>query len=71
MLELAREIAALARAGLGRIGHAGSRDADETAYLEPIDEQLALGRSPGEVVRARWEGEWDGSVDRLIEYARY
>jgi len=71
MLELARELAGLAREGLRRIGHAGRRDADEASYLDPIDEQLALGRSPGEVVLERWEGEWGRSLDRLIEYARY
>jgi len=71
VLELARELAAIAREGLRRIAHAGRRDADESAYLDPIDEQLALGRSPGEEVLERWEGEWGRSLDRLIDYARY
>jgi len=71
VLDLARELAAIARHGLRRIGHAGRRDPDESAYLDPIDEQLALGRSPGEVVLERWEGEWGRSLDRLIDYARY
>ena len=71
MIELARALADLARAGLARIAHAGSRDADETAYLDPIFEQLEVGRSPGRTVLERWEGSWRGSVDRLIEYSRY
>jgi len=71
VLELARELAGIAREGLRRIGHVGRRDADETAYLDPIEEQLATGRSPGEVVLERWEGEWGRSLDRLIDYARY
>jgi glutamate--cysteine ligase len=71
MLDLARELAGIARQGLRSIGHAGKRDADETSYLDPIDEQLALGLSPGEAVLARWEGEWERSLDRLIDYARY
>jgi glutamate--cysteine ligase len=71
VLELARELAGIAREGLRRIGHAGRRDADESAYLDPIDEQVATGRSPGEVVLERWEGEWGRSLDRLIDYARY
>jgi glutamate--cysteine ligase len=69
--ELARDLAEIARDGLRRIGHAGQRDADETSFLDPVFEQLELGRSPGSVVIDRWEGEWGRSVDRLIDYARY
>ncbi|MEE9608619.1 MAG: glutamate--cysteine ligase [Myxococcota bacterium] len=71
VLELARELAAISRDGLRRIRHGGRSDPDETAYLDPVFEQLELGRSPGQVVLERWEGEWAGAVDRLIEYARY
>ncbi len=71
VLELARELAAVARAGLARIGHAGRRDPDETAFLDPISEQLESGASPGRVVLERWQAEWKRSVDRLIDYARY
>ncbi len=71
VLELARSLAELARGGLARIAHAGSRDPDETAYLDPIFAQLELGKSPGRVVLEHWEGTWQRSVDRLIEYARY
>jgi len=71
MLELARELAAIARAGLRRIGHAGRRDPDESSYLDPVFEQLETGASPGQIVLERWEGEWARSLDRLIAYARY
>jgi glutamate--cysteine ligase len=71
VLELARELASLARDGLRRIAHAGSRDPDECGYLDAVFEQIGSGRSPGRVVLERWEGEWHGSLDRLIGYARY
>jgi glutamate--cysteine ligase len=71
VIEIARDLASLSRDGLRRIGHAGRRDADETGFLDPIDEQLVSGRSPGQTVVDRWEGEWGRPVDRLIEYARY
>ncbi|MEM7410094.1 MAG: glutamate--cysteine ligase [Myxococcota bacterium] len=71
VIEIARDLARLATEGLARIGHAGRRDADETGFLDPIHEQLAEGRSPGQVVVERWEGDWQRSVDRLIEYAQY
>ena len=71
MLELARELARIARDGLARIADAGRRDRDETGFLAPVFAQLDQGVSPGHVVAQRWEGEWARSVDRLIEYARY
>ena len=71
VLELARELAELSRAGLRSIGHAGDRDADETGYLDAVFAQLDLGVSPGTDVLERWEGAWERSVSRLIEYARY
>jgi glutamate--cysteine ligase len=71
VLELARELAGIAREGLRRIAHPGRRDADETSFLEPVFEQLATGASPGQIVLERWEGEWGRSLDRLIGYARY
>jgi glutamate--cysteine ligase len=71
VLELARELAEIARKGLRRIAHRGRRDPDESAYLDPIFEQLDCGSSPGRIVLDRWEGEWARSLDRLIEYARY
>ena len=71
MLELARSLAEIARQGLARIAHPGRRDADETAFLDPIFEQLEVGRSPGESVAARWESEWGRAPERLVDYARY
>lgn len=71
VLELAREIARLAADGLRRIGHAGDGAPDESGFLAPLLEVLATGRSPGEMLRERWEGEWQRSPARLIDYARY
>jgi gamma-glutamylcysteine synthetase len=71
VLPLARELVTIALAGLRRIGHAGESRDDERVFLEPLFEQLETGRSPGQVILDRWEGEWRRSFDRLIEYARY
>ncbi|MGE4649866.1 MAG: hypothetical protein AAEJ53_03175 [Myxococcota bacterium] len=64
-------MAKIAQGGLARIAHPGRRDADETAFLDPIFEQIELGQSPGERVAERWESEWERSPQRLIDYARY
>jgi glutamate--cysteine ligase len=71
ILALAQQLVAISSEGLRRIGAAGQLDLDERGFLEPIRAQLALGKSPGEVVLERWEGAWDRSPARLIEYARY
>jgi len=71
VLELARELVSLAREGLRRIGHAGQRDPDERPYLEPLEPLLETGRSPGQEILDHWERDWDRSIARLIEYARY
>jgi gamma-glutamylcysteine synthetase len=68
MLELARALAGIARQGLARQSQA---DADAADLLDPLDEILERGKSPGEIVLERWEGEWAGAPDRLIDSTRY
>jgi glutamate--cysteine ligase len=69
VLDLARELLQIADAGLGRLAESG--DPDERSFLDPMREQLELGKSPGEVILERWRGDWQGQPERLIEYARY
>jgi glutamate--cysteine ligase len=71
LAELARELVALADSGLRRLGHAGGQSPDESGFLDPVREQLDLGRSPGQVILEHWEGDWKQSGRRLIDYARY
>jgi len=71
VLDRAREVTDLAEAGLARIDDRNLGGEDERRFLEPVREQLATGKSPGQVVIERWEGEWQRSPERLIEYARY
>jgi glutamate--cysteine ligase len=71
VLDLALELAAIAREGLRRIHHLGRSGEDERHFLDPVDAQLDRGQSPGRVVLERWEGDWGRSFERLIQYARY
>jgi hypothetical protein len=60
------------REGGARAHRDGSGDApDETRLPRAARGRRRLGRSPGEEVLLRWEGEWERSPARLIEYARY
>ena len=70
VLELARELTDIAAEGLRRIAADRGGD-DERGFLDPVWIQLDLGKSPGEVVLEAWQGSWQGSLERLIDYARY
>lgn len=67
----AGELLEIASEGLRRIGDLGESGRDERTFLEPIAEQLARGRSPGQEILEHWAGDWNRSPSRLIEYARY
>jgi glutamate--cysteine ligase len=71
VLPLARELVAIGREGLARIGDGAGGESDERGFLDPLEAVVESGRSPGEEVLLRWEGEWERSPARLIDYARY
>ncbi len=67
-----------ARAGASAGGHRtagprapGSGRRRSHRLLDPLDEIIERGKSPGEIVVERWQGEWAGSPDRLIDSTRY
>ncbi len=67
--EVARDALALARAGLMRRARLDARGADETVYLDPLDEIVAAGRSPAQLWIERFEGSWGRSVDPAFKEA--
>src|SRR5262249_12430092 len=73
VLELARELYAIAEQGLRRQAVVDERGRDERVYLERLGEQLESGRSPARVIAEKWRNEWawDQRVERLIDYAEY
>jgi glutamate--cysteine ligase len=71
VLPLARELAVIASEGLRRIGHGDGADSDERKFLEPLLAQLETGRSLGEELIQRWEGELGRSLQKLIEVTRF
>jgi glutamate--cysteine ligase len=71
LLDLARELVSIARVGLERQDARNAGGENETIYLHGLDRQLALGRSPARTVAERWQAEWGGSVEKLIEFSAY
>ncbi|MCL6608605.1 MAG: glutamate--cysteine ligase [Geminicoccaceae bacterium] len=66
LLEVARTVVGLARAGLARRARLNWDGEDETRYLAPLEETVATGLTPAEVKLRRYEQEWGRSVDPLF-----
>ncbi len=71
VIEMARELVAISGEGLSAMIARGEADAGEEGFLAPLHELLERGRSPGEEFLERWRGEWGGSIERLIDCAKY
>jgi len=70
VLELARQVLAIAQAGLQRRAFTNAKGEDESIFLEPVAAILRNGLTPAEEILARYEGEWRRSTDPLFrEYA--
>ncbi len=61
--DVAREVVGVAREGLKRRGQG------EEIYLAPLEETLALDRTPAERWLDKYNGEWAGDVTRIFDEA--
>jgi glutamate--cysteine ligase len=71
--DLARDLLVLARAGLqarARPG-AGGMIADETHFLNALQETVETGRTPADELLARYRGAWGGDLDRIYGECSY
>ncbi len=66
MLEVARQVLAIARAGLERRALLDAQGRDETTFLEPIEAILREGCTPAEEMLARYDGDWGRSTAPLF-----
>ena len=70
LLQITREVLALARAGLARRRRVDAYGLDETRYLKPLDDYAERGETPAEELLRRFHGPWRQSVDPVFsEYA--
>ncbi len=70
LLELARELVAIARAGLAARHRLDDSGTGEGHFLGPLEETLRRGRTPAETKLELYHGAWGGSVDPVFsEYA--
>ena len=73
MLELAREVVAIAESGLKARGQegAGGLVQDETHFLNALQESLAEEVGPADELIAKFNGDWGGDVTRVFEEYSY
>ena len=67
LLDLAREVLPIARAGLvarARLNKAGD---SEAGFLEPLEEIVASGKVPAQRLLDKFHGEWAGDITRIYE----
>lgn len=70
VLDVAREMVAIARGGLERRARLNWEGADETVFLAPLDYTLSTGKTPAERLLDLYHGEWDGDITRVFtDYA--
>ncbi|MCS0494709.1 glutamate--cysteine ligase [Ancylobacter sp. MQZ15Z-1] len=71
VLELARDVVAIAREGLKRRDVRDSQGRDETRFLGPLEESLEAGRTPAEALLERYETDWNRSVEPIFDECAY
>ncbi|MFT5441555.1 MAG: glutamate--cysteine ligase [Myxococcota bacterium] len=69
--EWVREIVEISSQGLGRMADRGEAETSEVGFLDPLYDVMETGMSPGEVMIKRWNGDWEGSMSRLIDSVKY
>ena len=67
---MARQVLAIAQAGLQRRAFTNAKGEDESIFLEPVEAILRDGLTPAEEILVRYEREWGRSTAPLFrEYA--
>jgi glutamate--cysteine ligase len=62
LLDLSRQILAMAERGLKRRNRLDRNGRDETQYLEPLAQSVSRGITPAEELLEKYRGAWGGSV---------
>jgi len=71
LLDIAKEFLEIAWEGLRRQNQVNALGDDETIYLKPLKDLLALGKCPADILLEKWEGELRHDIKRLIAYSAY
>jgi len=64
--DIAREVLAMARAGLASRNQRDTHERDETCYLDILDERVRSGRVAAQTLLAQFEGAWSGDITKVF-----
>jgi len=67
LLDLAREVLPVARAGLNARARLNKAGDSEAGFLEPLEEIVASGKVPAQRLLDKFHGEWGGDISRVYE----
>lgn len=70
VIDLAKDLLAIATEGLERQRKLNDQGEDESIYLEGLEAQLRGGMSQGRLVAQKWEEEWGGDIGKLVVHCR-
>jgi len=71
LLDIAKEFLEIAWEGLRRQNQVNDLGDDETIYLKPLKDLLAMRKCPADILLEKWEGELRHDIRRLIAYSAY
>ena len=71
LTDIAREALAISRRGLSARARRNGHGHDETGYIDLLDERVAHGRVRAQDWLARYEGDWNRSVDPVFAEAAF
>jgi glutamate--cysteine ligase len=71
LLDLAKELLAIAWEGLKRQDQVNGFGENETVYLAPLKTLLSQNKCPADVLLEKWEGELQRDIKKLIAYSAY
>ncbi|WP_153770790.1 glutamate--cysteine ligase [Labrenzia sp. CE80] len=71
VLDVAKEVLALSKEGLRRRNRLSDGDLDEQVHLAPVEEGLAAGMCPADILLQRYGGSWDGDITQIFKDYAY
>ncbi|MFN3131275.1 glutamate--cysteine ligase [Roseibium sp.] len=70
VLDVAKDVLALSQEGLKRRARMSDGDLDERVHLAPVEEGLAAGMCPADILLQRYNGSWNGDLSQIFrDYA--
>jgi glutamate--cysteine ligase len=68
---IARKVVEISRDGLKARNHINESGFDESDYLAAVEETVAAGLSPADLMMMRYNGDWAGDIDRIYDDYAY